>query len=126
MEPLLFEKKDSIGWITLNSPKQRNPLSLELMKKMQKLLNNIAKDKDIRVVVIRGKGPAFCTGHNMNELVGENYDISHFRQIFSICSDMMLTIHKIPQPEYFNKWESIWKNRLNRIESILRKCFISI
>lgn len=98
MNPVLFEKKGHVGWLTLNSPEQRNALSLELMDEMQKQLNLVAKDRDIRVVVIKGNGPAFCAGHDMNELVGENYDIHHFRKIFSVCSDMMQTLHKLPQP----------------------------
>ena len=97
MKLILYEKKDHIGWITLNSPKQRNALSLELMNELQKHLNTIAKDKNVRVIVIKGNGPAFCTGHNMNELVGKDYDISHFKKIFSVCSKMMQTLHKIPQ-----------------------------
>jgi enoyl-CoA hydratase/carnithine racemase len=98
MESILFEKKGPVGWLTLNRPEQRNALSLELMDEMQKQLNLVAKDRDIHVVVIRGNGPAFCAGHNMNELVGENYDIHHFRKVFSVCSDMMQTIHQLPQP----------------------------
>jgi len=98
MEPVLFEKKEHIGWLTLNRPKQRNTLSLELMDEMQRRLDLVAKDKDVRVVVIRGSGPAFCAGHDMNELVGEGYGIDHFRKVFSVCSDMMQTLHKLPQP----------------------------
>jgi len=97
MESILFEKKGPVGWLTLNRPEQRNTLSLELMDEMQKQLNLVVKDRNIRVVVIRGNGPAFCAGHNMNELVGENYDIHHFRKVFSVCSDMMQTIHQLPQ-----------------------------
>ena len=51
MNPILFEKKDHIGWITLNSPKQRNALSLELMNELQKKLNNMKKDKEVKVKV---------------------------------------------------------------------------
>lgn len=98
MEPALFKKEDHVGWLTLNRPEQRNALSLELMDEMQKKLDLIAKDRDIRVIIIRGNGPAFCTGHNMKELVGENYDIDHFRKIFSVCSNLMQTLHKLPQP----------------------------
>jgi len=98
MKFILFEKKDNVGCITLNSPEKRNVLSLELMNEMLKYLNLISKDKDIRVVIIRGNGPAFCTGHDINELVGDNYDIQHFRKVFSVCSDMMQKLHKIPQP----------------------------
>jgi len=98
MESLIFEKKGPIGWLTLNRPRQRNALSLELMDKMQKHLNLAAKDQDTRVIVIKGNGPAFCVGHDMSELVGKNYDIYHFRKIFSDCSKLMLTLHNLPQP----------------------------
>ena len=98
MEPILFEKKAPIGWLTLNRPDLRNALSIELMNKMQKQLNLVAKDRDIRVIVIKGNGHAFCVGHDMNELVGENYDIHHFRKIFMVCSNLMKTLHQIPQP----------------------------
>lgn len=97
MEPVLFEKKNFIGWLTLNRPDQRNALSLELMCDMQEKLNQIEKDPEIRVVVIKGNGPAFCAGHNIKEMSGSN-DIHHLRKIFSVCSEMMQTLHRIPQP----------------------------
>ena len=98
MKYILFEKRDHIGWITLNNPKQRNALSLELMSEMNKRLDNMAKDRDIRVLIIRGNGPAFCVGHDINELVGKKYDIDHFRKVFSVCSDLMQKLHSLPQP----------------------------
>lgn len=98
MKHLLFEKKEKIGWITLNRPAERNALSLELMNEMQKQLDLISKNKEILVVVIKGNGPAFCVGHDIKELVGKDYDIHHYREIFSICSDLMQSLHQIPQP----------------------------
>jgi len=98
MESLIFEKKDSIGWLTLNRPEKHNALSLDLIKKIHNQLNIISKDKDIYVVVIRGNGPDFCSGHEISELVGKEYDIDHFRNIFSKCKDMMGALHQIPQP----------------------------
>jgi enoyl-CoA hydratase/carnithine racemase len=98
MKDLLFEKKDHIGWITLNAPKQRNALSLELMNEMQKKLDSLKKDEDLRVIVIKGNGPAFCTGHNIKELVGEKYDLTYFKKIFTVCSHLMQTLHEMPQP----------------------------
>ncbi len=98
MGTVIFEKKGPIGLLTLNRPKQLNALSLELMDKIQKKLNIIAKDKNIHVIIIKGNGPAFCVGHDMSELVGKKYDIHHFREIFSKCSKLMLTLHTLPQP----------------------------
>jgi len=68
------------------------------MYEMQKQFNIVANNRDVRVIVIKGNGPAFCTGHDVLELVGEKYDIHHFRKIFTVCSDMMQTIHQLPQP----------------------------
>lgn len=98
MEPVLFEKDGPLGWLTLNRPKNRNALSVEVMNAMQNKLNMCAKDEDIRAIVIRGSGPAFCAGHDLKEMVGAHYDAHHFRQIFSVCSDMMQALHKLPQP----------------------------
>lgn len=98
MDLVLFEKKGLVGWFTLNRPKQRNALSLELMNELQKKLKLVEQDQGVSVIVIKGNGPSFCAGHDMDELVGKNYDINHFREIFSVCSDMMQTLHKIPQP----------------------------
>jgi enoyl-CoA hydratase/carnithine racemase len=97
MNQVLFEKKGSIGFITLNTPKQRNALSLDLMNEMQKILNKLKTDKEVKVIIIKGNGPAFCTGHNMKELVGDSFDLVHFKKIFSVCSEMMQTVHKLPQ-----------------------------
>ncbi len=95
---LLFEEKDFVGWLTLNDPDKQNALSLEMMKNIQEKLNLVSKNKNIRVIVFRANGNTFCAGHNMNELVGEDYDINHFRNIFSVCSKIMTTLHQLPQP----------------------------
>lgn len=98
MKFITFEKKGPIGWITLNRPNQRNALSLGLMNEIQKQLNLVAKDRNIRVIIIKGNGPDFCAGHDLNELVGNNYDIEHFRKIFSTSTEMMQTLHNLSQP----------------------------
>ena len=43
------------------------------------VLDKIKNEKNIRVVIIKGNGPAFCVGHNINELTGKDYDIHHAR-----------------------------------------------
>ena len=98
MEPVLLEKDGPIGWLTLNRPDKRNALSLELMGDMLKKIDRVADDRETRVVVIRGNGPAFCAGHDMSEMVGSGHDIHHLREIFSLCTDMMLRLQRLPQP----------------------------
>jgi len=98
MKSILFEKDGAVGYITLNRPEQRNALSLELMDEMQKQIDSLSEDRSVKVIVIKGNGPSFCVGHDINELVGEDYDLEHFQNVFSICSKLMQSLQEIPQP----------------------------
>jgi len=98
MEPVLFEKDGPIGWLTLNRPEKRNALSLELMDDLKKKLINVKQDGNIRVLVIKGNGPVFCAGHDLKEMTGLHLDFHHFRNLFSVCSQLMQLIHDTPQP----------------------------
>jgi enoyl-CoA hydratase/carnithine racemase len=98
MELVLLDKDGPVAWLTLNRPEKRNALSLELMKAMLNKLKIIQNHQDIRVVVIRGNGPAFCAGHDLKEMVGADLGIEHFHKIFSLCAEMMQTLFKLPQP----------------------------
>lgn len=98
MEPVLLEKKESIGYVILNRPEQRNALSIEVMNAICQIIQSIEKDRDIRVVIIKGNGKMFCAGHDIKEMTAARSDIHKLREIFGICSDMMLSIHRLPQP----------------------------
>jgi len=98
MDSILFEQNDTLGYLTLNRPDQRNALSLALMQELQAQLNQIEKNKEIKVLIIKGNGPAFCSGHDLKELMQHKNDLHYYRNIFSICSEMMQTLHHLPQP----------------------------
>jgi enoyl-CoA hydratase/carnithine racemase len=82
----------------LNRPESRNALSVEVMNDMLDKLGQIERDQEIRVVVIRGNGPAFCAGHNLKDMVGPDLDVRYFYTMFSICARMMQSLHALPQP----------------------------
>ena len=82
--------------LTLNNPKQFNALSVALLLALQKALDEIAKDKSIRVVVIAAEGKAFCAGHNLKEMRAHS-DREFHQALFNQCSQMMLTINRMPQ-----------------------------
>jgi enoyl-CoA hydratase/carnithine racemase len=98
MPTILFEREGPIGWLTLNNPEKRNALSLELMSGIQRHLDQVAMDQEVRVVVIKANGPAFCAGHDIQEMSEDNRDVRVMREIFSTCTRMMLGLHALPQP----------------------------
>lgn len=96
-EPLVIKEiSGSVVTLTLNSPKQFNTLSIELLTAMQAELDSIAKDSSVQVLVIAANGKAFCAGHNLKEMRA-NPDEAFQRALFEQCSQMMLTINQMPQ-----------------------------
>jgi len=68
-ENILYEPKESIGWITINRPKAMNALSTALLAELCNAFKALKEDGDIRVVVIKGAGEkAFSAGADLGEL----------------------------------------------------------
>ena len=71
-ETLLTEKKNYIGTITLNRPEHLNTFSVPLSTDLNDCLWEMEKDPDVRVVVIKGAGRAFCAGIDVTDLEGKS------------------------------------------------------
>jgi 2-(1,2-epoxy-1,2-dihydrophenyl)acetyl-CoA isomerase len=67
-----FNIEDGIATITLNRPTKFNSVNRDLALSFQKFLDRCAKEEDIKVVVITGKGRAFCAGQDLGEIVDPN------------------------------------------------------
>jgi enoyl-CoA hydratase/carnithine racemase len=82
--------------LTLNRPEKRNALSLELMEEVVAALGALAERPDVRAIVIEGAGPVFSAGHDLAEMIGR--DLAFYERLFNVCTVLMETIHKLPQP----------------------------
>ncbi|MAH88663.1 MAG: enoyl-CoA hydratase [Pelagibacterales bacterium] len=91
-------EKNNIYTIELNNPTKRNPLSLELIKSLQKEFDNLKKNKLIKVVIIQANGPSFSAGHDLNEVRKAGKSEKKLLNLFNACSKMMLSIRYLPQP----------------------------
>lgn len=69
-ETLLVEKpEERIGILWFNRPEKRNSISPELSRDMNTALPMIAADDDIRVLIVSGKGTAFCAGMDLKTML---------------------------------------------------------
>ncbi len=82
--------------ITMNRGAQRNALSTELMVAITHALETQSARPECRVIILRGAGPAFSAGHDLKEML--NRTVEDERAIFDVCTRMMNTIQRIPQP----------------------------
>ena len=53
---------DGIADIRLNRPEKMNAITVELLQAMADMVETVAADASVRVVVLRGEGRAFCAG----------------------------------------------------------------
>jgi enoyl-CoA hydratase len=59
---IIFEKKGAVAKITLNRPEVMNAMNDAMFREIGEALEDSEQDNNIRVVVITGKGRAFCSG----------------------------------------------------------------
>ena len=68
-ENLLFEKKNSIAYVTVNRPKVLNALNLAVMEELRSAFTDLKNDAAIRVVILTSAGEkAFVAGADIGEL----------------------------------------------------------
>lgn len=97
-EPVLLRRNEGrVAILTLNRPHAMNALSGELIDALQAEFDRLAKDKEIRCVVVEAKGRAFSAGHDLRE-VRSSDDYGFHHDLVTRCSAMMMSIRKLPQP----------------------------
>ncbi len=94
---LLRRDENGVATLTLNRGDRLNPLSQAMMDVLQHEINAIAADSRVRVVVLAGEGKAFCAGHDLKQMRATP-SLDYYQQLFKQCSQLMLSLQKIPQP----------------------------
>ncbi|MCK6416748.1 MAG: enoyl-CoA hydratase [Giesbergeria sp.] len=83
--------------LTLNDPARFNALGAEMLADLQQVLDALAQDEGLRVVVLAAAGKAFCAGHNLKDMA-QHPELDWYQQLFAQCSRVMLSLHKLPVP----------------------------
>ncbi len=66
-DTILFESRNGTAWITLNRPDVLNAYNVRMRDELFDALSAVRDDPEIRVLVLRGSGRAFCTGADLTE-----------------------------------------------------------
>ena len=98
-EDLVYTKKGSTAWLTLNRPKAMNSISLSIIERMEELLPQLAADDSVRVVVLTGAGPAFCAGADLKQiLASKELPVGEADFLDRICYNVMNPLRDFPKP----------------------------
>jgi len=64
---VLYAKRDSIAWVTLNRPGRFNAYNVAMRDDLYQILSAIHEDPEVRAMVLAGAGKAFSTGGDVSE-----------------------------------------------------------
>ncbi len=67
-QTIILERKNGIGYLTLNRPERANTISFQLMIDVVNAMEEVEKDSEFRVVIVTGAGGKhFCGGADLRD-----------------------------------------------------------
>jgi len=94
--------ENGVACLTFNRPQSRNALSLAMIAALHGEIGRLGESPDVKVIVLEGKGPAFCAGHDLKEMSaareGDDRGRAFFTETMENCAAMMQAIVKCPKP----------------------------
>jgi enoyl-CoA hydratase/carnithine racemase len=70
----LYEVSDGIATVTFNRTDKLNALTFEVYAQLRQLFDDLRYDDAVKVVILTGAGDAFCSGGDVNEIIGELFE----------------------------------------------------
>src|SRR5262249_23537564 len=67
-DEILCEIGDGIATLTLNRPEKRNAMNTAVLDGLRRLFDDLDERRDVRAVVVRSAGKAFCSGMDLQEM----------------------------------------------------------
>ena len=67
---VLLERRDGIATISLNRPERLNAMDMAWIDGLNQAVDAVAAEPEVRVVLVRGAGRAFCAGMDLDMMAG--------------------------------------------------------
>src|SRR5499426_3577637 len=106
-ETILVDRKNDVVTVTLNRPHKKNAMNPKLHHEMVELLGTLRYDKDLRVLVLTGKGDSFSAGEDLKEFFYEQRDRMEFEALLDKSLEWRVRILRsfpVPTIAMVNGW----------------------
>lgn len=90
----------AVATLTLNRPERLNALTFEVYAELRDTFGAIGEEPGVRAVVITGAGDAFCSGGDVEEIIGALFerDADGLYAFTRMTCDLILAIRRCPRP----------------------------
>ncbi len=89
---------DGIATLTLDRPERKNALSIELRDRLADVLDALAADEAVRVVVLTGDGDVFSAGFDLKEFEQAADDAEFGERLWASSDRYHRTVLEFPLP----------------------------
>lgn len=88
------------GWITLNRPERKNPLTFESYAELRDLFRTLAYATRVKVIIIEGAGGNFSSGGDVHEIIGPltRMTMPELLRFTRMTGDLVKAMRACPQP----------------------------
>jgi enoyl-CoA hydratase/carnithine racemase len=90
----------SVATITLNRPERLNALTFEVYTELRDTFRALDTEPGVRAIVITGAGRAFCTGGDVEDIIGALFarDAAGLLEFTRVTGDLILSIRQCRRP----------------------------
>ena len=104
LEPQSFlyqaDEDSSVATIVLNRPERLNALTFEVYAELRDTFRALDTEPGVRAIVITGAGRAFCSGGDVEEIIGPLFerDLEGLREFTRMTCDLILAMRECRRP----------------------------
>jgi enoyl-CoA hydratase/carnithine racemase len=93
---ITVDRSEEIGVISLNRPEKFNAFTDNTVREIILALRELEDDEQVRVVLIKAKGPSFCSGHDFNEILKNTSSLEH--RVWLGEANLENVMHRMTKP----------------------------
>jgi len=98
-DKMLSRRDGQVGYVIFNNPERHNAVSLEMWARTAEILDEFARDSDVRVVVITGAGgKAFVSGADVSKFESERASKDATKVYNATVEKANNSIYEFPKP----------------------------
>ncbi|MFL5495126.1 MAG: enoyl-CoA hydratase family protein [Gemmatimonadales bacterium] len=96
----ILDSASAVATITLNRPERLNALTLEVYAELRDAFRRLDTEPGVRAVVITGTGRAFCSGGDVEDIIGALFarDEAGLLEFTRLTGDLILSIRQCRRP----------------------------
>jgi len=101
-DTIIYETEAPLAWITLNRPDKLNAINPAMVQELKSAMDRAQLNDDVRVIVLKGEGRAFCAGLDLETRIGKDLeseqDAVALKEELKACFDMIMLFWDSPKP----------------------------